>query len=62
MYCLLETCSTINEAISEREILKEYRDAGKLSFIALPGKVLYKKSDIRKLLENRYQKAWRSSL
>ena len=46
-----EVCDIMH--ISKRT-LKEYRDAGKLSFISLPGKVLYKESDIQNFLEENY--------
>ncbi|MCC8089199.1 MAG: helix-turn-helix domain-containing protein [Rikenellaceae bacterium] len=39
--------------ISKRT-LQEYRDTGILNYIKLPGKILYKESDIRKLLEKNY--------
>lgn len=46
-----ELCEILH--LSKRT-LKEYRDAGKLSFIALPGKVLYRESDIKTFLERSY--------
>lgn len=34
--------------------LQEYRDSGLIPFIGLPGKILYKESDIMKVLEDNY--------
>jgi hypothetical protein len=50
-----EVCDILH--LSKRT-LKEYRDAGRLSFISLPGKVLYRESDIQNLLNRNFQKAW----
>lgn len=43
--------------ISQRT-LQDYRDKGRISFYKLEGKILYKLSDIQKLLEDNYYKAW----
>lgn len=43
--------------ISQRT-LQDYRDKGRISFYKLEGKILYKLSDIEKLLEDNYYKAW----
>lgn len=34
--------------------LQEYRDTGKISYIQISGKILYKESDVMKLLEENY--------
>ena len=38
--------------------LQDYRDRGRIAFYKLEGKILYKLSDIEKMLENNYYKAW----
>lgn len=38
--------------------LQDYRDKGKIAFYKLEGKILYKLSDIEKMLEDNYYKAW----
>lgn len=39
-----------------RRTLHNYRTYGKISYIQLPGKILYKESDIQKMLEDNYRK------
>lgn len=39
--------------LSERS-LQDYRDRGKIPFIQISGKILYKESDVMKLLEDNY--------
>lgn len=39
--------------------LQTYRNKGLLPYILLSGKFLYKKSDVEKLLEKNYLKAWK---
>lgn len=41
-----------------RRILQDYRSNGIISYIMLGGKVLYRESDIRRMLDNAYNKAW----
>lgn len=41
-----------------RRTLQYYRDNGIFSFIQLPGKVLFRESDIRKVLEDRFRSAY----
>lgn len=41
-----------------RRTLQDYRTEGKISFIHLGGKILYRGSDIEKMLEKAYCKAW----
>lgn len=41
-----------------RRTLQDYRTTGKIPYIQLGGKVLYRESDIQKLLEENYRKAW----
>ena len=43
--------------ISQRT-LQDYRDKGRISFYKLEGKILYKYSDIEKMLDSNYYKAW----
>lgn len=38
--------------------LQDYRDKGRVAFYKLEGKILYKLSDIEKMLEDNYYKAW----
>ena len=47
---LLKTC---------RRTLQEYRDAGRMSYIQLGGKILYRESDIERLLKEVYREAFR---
>jgi hypothetical protein len=42
-----------------RRSLQDYRDEGRVSFIKLRGKVLYRASDMEKLLEDNYQEKFR---
>lgn len=41
-----------------RRTLQDYRTTGKMPYIQLGGKVLYRESDIQKLLEENYRKGW----
>ncbi len=50
-----EVCEILH--LSKRT-LKEYRDSGKLSFISLPGKILYNEKEIMSFLERNNSKAW----
>ena len=45
--------------LSERS-LQTYRDTGVLGYIQISGKILYKESDILKLLEDNYIEAYQS--
>ena len=40
--------------------LQEYRNEGKLPYIQLGGKVLYKESDIERMLQNGYKETWQT--
>ena len=42
-----------------RRTLQEYRNEGKLPYIRLGGKVLYRESDIERMLQDGYRKAMR---
>lgn len=42
-----------------KRTLQEYRSAGKLAYYQLGGKILYKESDIKKLLESNRMEAFR---
>ena len=42
-----------------RRTLQEYRDAGRMSYIQLGGKILYRESDIERLLMEGYREAFR---
>lgn len=50
---LLKTC---------RRTLQEYRDAGRMSYIQLGGKILYRESDIERLLKEGYREAFRNGI
>lgn len=39
--------------------LQDWRDNGVISYIQISGKILYRQSDILKLLEDNYEKSWR---
>lgn len=41
-----------------RRTLQDYRNQGKIAYIQLGGKVLYRESDIEKMLNANYYKAW----
>lgn len=60
-----EHCLTSEELCSILKIsrctLQDYRNNGILPFIQLPGKVLFRESDIRKVLEERFRPAYDSS-
>ena len=43
-----------------RRTLQEYRNEGKLPYIQLGGKVLYKESDIERMLQDGYKDAWQT--
>ena len=42
-----------------RSSLQDYRDEGRIPFIKLGGKILYRASDIEKLLQDRYMDKFR---
>ena len=57
---LLDNIQTKLERLAEdnrRRCLQDYRDQGRISYIRLGGKILYKVSDIEKLLEDNYHEA-----
>ena len=54
-----ELCSILKIS---RRTLQDYRNNGILPFIQLPGKVLFRESDIKKVLEERFRPAFDSSL
>lgn len=54
-----ELCSILKIS---RRTLQDYRNNGFLPFIQLPGKVLFRESDIRKVLEDRFRPAYDDSL
>ncbi len=39
--------------------LQDWRDNGTIGYIKISGKILYRQSDILKLLEDNYEKSWR---
>lgn len=51
-----EVCDALK--ITKRT-LQQYRDDGMLSYVALPGKMLYKESDILALLQRNYIPAYK---
>lgn len=52
-----ELCSILKIS---RRTLQDYRSNGVLPFIQLPGKVLFRESDIKKILEDRFRPAYNS--
>lgn len=54
-----ELCSILKIS---RRTLQDYRNNGVLPFIQLPGKILFRESDIRKVLEERFRPAYDGSL
>lgn len=50
-----ELCSILKLS---RRTLQDYRNNGILPFIQLPGKVLFRESDIKKILEERFRPAY----
>jgi hypothetical protein len=42
-----------------RSSLQDYRDEGRIPYIKLAGKILYRASDIEKLLEDNYREKFR---
>lgn len=50
-----ELCSILKIS---RRTLQDYRNSGILPFIQLPGKVLFRESDIKKVLEERFRPAY----
>lgn len=42
-----------------RRCLQDYRDEGRIPYIKLGGKILYRASDIKQLLENNYREKYR---
>ena len=50
-----EVCAILH--ISPRS-LQDYRDKGKISFYKLEGKIIFAESDVYKMLEENYNKAW----
>ena len=42
-----------------RRTLQEYRNGGKLPFLILGGKVLYRESDVQKMLDGNYHPGFR---
>ena len=53
LYDNQDVCLLLN--ISKRT-LQDYRDTGLLGYVQLPGKIIYRESDIMDLLERFYQK------
>lgn len=54
-----ELCSILKIS---RRTLQDYRNNGFLPFIQLPGKILFRESDIRKVLKERLRPAYNDSL
>jgi len=48
-----EVCEKLH--VSKRT-LQDYRDTGLLGYVQLPGKIIYRESDVEKLLEEHYRK------
>lgn len=45
-----------------RRSLQDYRNEGRIPYIQLGGKILYRESDIEQVLKNGYRKAYREEL
>ena len=45
-----------------RRTLQEYRNEGRISYIQLGGKIIYKESDIERLLKDGYREAYLTDL
>lgn len=53
------TVAQVSERLKiSRRALQEYRTKGKIPYIQLGGKTLYRESDIQKLLEQNHREAW----
>jgi len=48
-----EVCQKLH--VSKRT-LQDYRDMGLLGYVQLPGKIIYRESDVEKFLEDNYRK------
>ena len=44
-----------------RRTLQDYRNEGRISYYQLGGKILYRESDIEKMLQENYREAYMSS-
>ena len=44
---------------TSRRTLQEHRDAGRMAYIQLGGKILYRESDIERMLRKNYREAFR---
>lgn len=54
-----EVCEMLH--LSSRT-LQDYRDKELIAFYKLEGKILYKMSDVHKMLENNYYDAWKQHI
>ncbi|MBE6274684.1 MAG: helix-turn-helix domain-containing protein [Bacteroides sp.] len=45
-----------------RRSLQDYRNEGRIPYIQLGGKILYRESDIEQVLKNGYRKAYREEM
>ena len=45
-----------------RRSLQDYRNEGRIPYIQLGGKILYRESDIEQILKNGYRKAYREEM
>lgn len=53
------TFSQVSDRLKiSRMALQEYRTKGKIPYLQLGGKTLYRESDIQKLLEQNYREVW----
>lgn len=53
------TDSELSEVLKvSRRTLQDYRNQGRIAYIQLGGKILYRESDIEKMLQENYYKAW----
>ncbi|RNC66157.1 DNA-binding protein [Proteiniphilum sp. X52] len=42
-----------------RRVLQDYRNEGRIPYYKLGGKILYRKSDLQKLLDEGYRDVWK---
>ena len=57
-------CYLTDQELSERlkvsrRTLQTYRNEGRIPYVPLGGKVLYRESDVERMLQEGYRKAWR---
>lgn len=56
--CFLNNSQVCEKLHISQRSLQDYRDKGFISFYKVEGKILYKESDILRLLDDNYYPAW----